>query len=292
MPCVHPMQAWRTEGKITSAGEYLAGALTFDHRKKDGRTMYIPCGTCIGCTKSKAQGWALRCLLELQQHECGTMTTLTYNPKNEPITLIKRHLQLFHKRLRRRKAARSIRHFSSGEYGEENGRPHYHTILFGAHEKLDRDRIQDAWGLGHAHTVAVTPSAIGYVAGYCAKKYNAAKGTNHERLDETTGELYEHQAEFIQMSRGGKNGQGIGGKARQYTNSWKDYAVMNGTRMPVPTYLHNAWKKIATEGEKEEHEYEKYLRSLTKERITEKHLEAQEQIEITKQRLQAQKRKL
>lgn len=279
MPCVHPMPAWQNN----------AGIVAF-WNKGDGRRLLLPCGTCIACHKSKAQGWALRCLLENQQHHSAVFTTLTYDNEHEPLTLQPRHLQLFHKRLRKdlAKQKRRIRQFASGEYGEQNGRPHYHDIIFGAHAEHDKQRIQDAWRMGNAYTVAVTPSAIGYTAGYCAKKYNAVKGINHERIDYTTGEIYTWRHEFIQMSRQ----PGIASHARELTNSWKDYAVLNGTRMPVPTYLHQAWEEIATEADKEEHEIEKYFRSLTKERITTKHLEAQELILKATQRLQAAKRKL
>lgn len=146
----------------------------------------------------------------------------------------------------------------------------------------------DAWQKGHAYTVPVTPPAIGYTAGYCAKKYNQVRSETHERINYETGELYKWQAEFLQMSRQ----PGIGGKARRYTNSWKDYAILNGTRIPVPPYLHKAWEQITTEAEKEEHEHERYLRSLTKERMTERQLSAQEQILRKAQELTADKRKL
>lgn len=255
------------------------------------RTMLLPCGTCIGCRKSKSQAWALRCLLELQLHDHATFTTLTYDPDHEPLTLSKRDLALFHKRLRRR-ATRPIRQFASGEYGETNGRPHYHDILFGCDARMDSQTIQEAWGMGHAYTVAVTPAAIGYTAGYCAKKYNSHGGLYHERIDYETGEVYNWQPEFLQMSRGGRNGEGIGGHARKHTASWKDFAILNGSRIPVPPYLHKAWEKIATEGQQEEHEHEKYLRTLTRDRITEYKLNAEEQIATAQQKLQSARRRL
>lgn len=277
MPCVHPMPAWQ---------ESEAGIVTFWDNGK-GRSLMIPCGTCIACKKSQSQAWALRCLLELHDHQSATFTTLTYAPKYEPITLKKRDLQLFNKRLRR-KATKPLRFFASGEYGEQNGRPHYHAILYGANAATDAARIEMAWGMGNAYTVAATPATIGYTAGYCAKKYNAVKGIDHDRIDYTTGEEYRYQSEFLQMSRN----PGIGGNARKYANSWKDYAVLNGTRIPVPKYFHKAWEEITTEGEKEEHQAERYLRSLTKERITTAHLNAQELILAKQKELQAEKRKL
>lgn len=270
------------------------GIVTF-WDKGDGRSLLIPCGTCIGCKKSQSQAWALRCILELQDHNAATFTTLTYSPEHEPRTLQKRHLQLFQKRLRK-KSTRTIRVFASGEYGEKNGRPHYHAILFGASAVEDANKIQVAWNMGNAYTIPATPATIGYTAGYCAKKYNRARlRSAYEHIDTETGEITYStkqpdgwQDEFIQMSRN----PGIGANARQHQQSWKDYAVINGTRIPVPKYFHKAWEQIATEGEKEEHNVEVYLRSLTKERITKEHLTAQELILDKMQELTAAKRKL
>lgn len=277
MPCVHPIEAWRND----------KGLVTLEFNKGDGAFLQLPCGKCIGCAKSKAQGWALRNLLELQDHKCAAAATLSYNDDALPLTLRPRDLQLFLKRLRKKSTDR-IRFFASGEYGEKNERPHYHAILYGLDAHRDRDRINTAWGQGHTYLDTVTPPAIGYIAGYCAKKYNKARSLTHERVDYQTGELYTWQEEFLQMSRK----PGIGASARRHTNSWRDYAILNGTRMPVPKYLHEAWKKITTESEKEEHDYEKYLKSLTKERMTKYHLEAQEQILKAQQNITNEKRKL
>lgn len=290
MPCVHPMPAWRTQ----------AGIITFDPRERAAsrEELQMPCGTCIGCNKSKAQAWALRCLLELQQHQSATFTTLTYEPGKEPTTgLSKRDLQLFLKRLRkkiRKESARTIRFFAAGEYGEKTNRPHYHAILFSCNAEMDRMAIEKTWGKGHAYTVPVTHRAISYTAGYCAKKYeNTIENKERWETDYETGEYYlAYQPPFLQMSRGGKQGSGIGGAARKHTESWRDYAVLNGTRFPVPEYLHQAWEETATAEEIENREHEKYLRSLTKERMTQKNLEAQEQIERTKQKLKAERRKI
>lgn len=274
------MPAW----KNTQTGIVTFGATP---GRRSDRDLQIPCGKCMGCQKSKAQAWALRCLLELQEHHSATFTTLTYDEKHLPKTLSKRDLQLFLKRLRKR-ADRPIRFFASGEYGDTTGRPHYHAILYGLECNSDRVRIDNAWRQGHAYTVAITPAAIGYTAGYCAKKYNAEKGTDHERVDYETGEVYEWQSAFIQMSRN----PGIGGKAREHAASWEDFAILNGTRIPVPEYLHKAWKETTTEQQLQEHNERQRLKSLTKERMTTLQLNAQEEIAKAQQKLQSARRRL
>lgn len=280
MPCHHPMPAWKTH----------AGIVTLDPKARAGSQseLKLPCGGCLGCRKAKAKEWALRCTLELHDHQHATFTTLTYDDKKLPPTLRRRDLQLFIKRLRRHTPNR-IRFFACGEYGEQNGRPHYHAILYGCSAPTDSDRINTAWSQGHTQTVAVTPAAIAYTAGYAAKKIGLKpEPVNKTVIDYETGEEYEWQEPFLQMSRN----PGIGGTARQHTKSWRDYAILNGTRIPVPKYLHKAWQKTATTEQIENREHEQYLKQLTKERITERMLEAEEQIAIAQQKLQAEKRKL
>lgn len=210
----------------------------------------------MGCERDKNRAWMLRAHLELKEHKAAAFTTLTYAPESLPPTLQKRHLQLFLKRLRRqrqRSKATAIRFFASGEYGEKDGRPHYHAILFGA-SREDAEDIQKAWPHGHAFTVNATEAAIAYVAGYTAKKQGQRQQAKEERVDEETGEVYTFQPPFLQMSLK----PGIGGAARdKFTQSWRSFAVHNGTKQPVPRFLHEAWKKQATTQQLEKLEEEK-----------------------------------
>lgn len=275
------MPAWKSH----------AGIVTLNPTQRAGskETLLLPCGTCLGCRKAKAKGWALRCLLELHDHKQATFTTLTYDDVRVPNTLQKRDLQLFIKRLRRSLPTKSLRFFACGEYGEKNSRPHYHAILYGLSADKDNSRINLAWAQGITRTYAVTPSAIAYTAGYTAKKYLSPRQNSEEHINYSTGEIYKWQAPFLQMSR--RNG--IGSTAKQFTSSWRDFAILNGTRLPVPQYLHKAWEEIATTTEKEELEYEKYQRSvLTRHTLTEYRLKAQEQIAEAETNLQAEKRRL
>lgn len=299
MPCNYPMPAWKTH----------AGTVVLNKSERQIRNvkeqMQLPCGACAGCRKAKAQEWTLRCLLELQEHRTATFTTLTYDDQYLPETLQWRDMQLFLKRLRKsappckqceackaeqRCTANKLRFFACGEYGEKKQRPHYHAILFGISATEDAGRIKMAWHQGFTTNEAVTPARIAYTAGYVQKKYGEPKPLNAEYVNYETGEVYEWQQPFIQMSRGGRTGHGIGGSARRHTASWRDFAILNGTRMPVPKYLHEAWKEATTGEEREEKEHEQYLRKLTKERITTRQLEAQEAIINANNRLQAERR--
>lgn len=287
--CYHPVLGWQSRpgGRVTFGDSSVPGAAALD----------LPCQTCRGCREAQAKAWALRCQLELQQHTRAAFTTLTYDDAHVPVTLSRRHLQLYLKRLRkshhkRRKSARPLRFFACGEYGEQNFRPHFHAIIYGLGE-TDSDLVHEAWGLGFTRTDAVTPARIAYTAGYTAKKLEHFKLEREERVDYTTGEIYTYQPPFLQMSRGGRNGQGIGSHAREWINSWRLYAVANGYKMPVPRYLHEAWKKQASPSQLEDLLTEKLNYAATKsDSLSDKRLKAAETIALAKHGLQKSKRTL
>lgn len=243
----------------------------------------------MGCREQKAKAWAIRCQLEMQDHGKAAFSTLTYTPKKRPVTLQKRHLQLFLKRLRktlaRQKPTRHIRFFAAGEYGERTKLPHYHAIIYGASTD-DKETIQKAWGMGHVDTANATPASIAYVAGYSAKKYGENREAQTERVDPETGEVYTYQPPFLQMSRR----PGIGATAKKkYRDSWRSFAIMNGVKYPVPRYFHEHWKDTATDKEKEHLENEKHeLMKII--RQTPQQREAQAEIAKQKHRLKAAKR--
>lgn len=274
MPCYHPLSAWRTrEGKIS-----LRPVPHLDRLR-------LPCGGCIGCRTANARAWAFRCHLELAQHRTAVFSTLTYRDETLPVTLQIRHPQLWLKRLRKALGpTRPIRFFLCGEYGEQTHRPHYHAILYGLSE-LDRHIIEETWQLGNTRTEAATPARIAYCAGYSAKKIGW-KLERGERIDPETGEVYEWQPPFTTMSRR----PGIGGHARQWPQSWRLYAIHQGKRMPVPRFLHEAWKQIASPQEVDRLLREKAKIALTR-NTTDDTIRAGEQIAIAKQALQANKRK-
>lgn len=228
MACFHPLRAWRLPGGGTTLREPSCVGAVF---------MRLPCGGCVGCRLARAREWALRCTLELREHDSSSWGTLTYDDDHVPPTLRKAHLSGFIKRLRAR--GERIRFFASGEYGERTGRPHYHPILFGLR---DDSLVQACWPYGHTRMYPVTPEGISYVAGYCSKKVGW-KLESGERVDLETGEVYEWQAPFLLMSRR----PGIGAAARLFSASWRRFAVHGGSPMPVPRYLHEAWLRTASD---------------------------------------------
>lgn len=312
MACYHPIPAWRTTG-----GEGIKGApyrtgqrVQLGRPAPDSQPLQLPCGTCLGCRSTRAQHWSLRCRLEAAHHIHTSIATLTYDEQALPPTLQKRALQLWMKRLRQETKKR-IRYFACGEYGERFGRPHYHAILFGIRE--DSRAIQGTWSrhdpactycsdnqkrfcvnkipLGNVYTDNVSPEAINYVTGYTAKKLGWINKDESERLDASTGELFTYQPPFQIMSRGGRNGHGLGSRAREHYKSWATYAVNDGVHLSVPRYYKEAYKQQATQLEQEDNQFEKYKKSLVTPQLTQSQLQQKEDLHATRNRLYGSLRK-
>lgn len=273
MPCFHPLQAWRANGNVT-----------LGLQPNDGQSLQLPCGNCLGCRTARAQAWALRCQLELQEHRNAIFTTITYADEHKPLTLDKAHLSAFVKKLRKTASDR-LRFFASGEYGETTNRPHYHAIIYGLSER-EIPQLEAAWQKGHIDADKATPANIAYTAGYCSKKIGYRR-LSHERVDANTGEVYQWQPPFIQMSRN----PGIGNIARdKYLNAWRLYAIKDGHKMSVPRYFKQKWKDTAAAEELEKLEEE--LRKLNLHAPGKAELKAAEQNAEARQKLIGEKRKL
>lgn len=141
-------------------------------------------------------------MLESGLRSDNTFITLTYSDENLPIgssevfgpmkpsypTLLKPHVQLWLKRLRKEIAPLRIRYFVVGEYGDVSNRPHYHVALFGypncqrgktfyrmtGHTQKSCcahcDLIMKTWGLGAVLLGSLTAESSQYIAGYVTKK--------------------------------------------------------------------------------------------------------------------------
>lgn len=252
MACTQPQRAWQSPG-----GGPIAWREPVD--RKDGTSHFrIPCGRCLSCRLSRARDWAIRCSLELRNHNRACWCTLTYDDAHLPSTLRPEHLSGFIKRLRKNagsEATGNIRFFGCGEYGERFGRPHYHAILFGIAESKV---VEKSWRAGRVQVDSLSPAAIAYVAGYCTKKAQQnSYWKRNETFDPETGEvLYEYpdftlhptpwQTPFLRMSRR----PGIGAvQKEQFRDSWRSTAIWHGREVPAPRTFREYWKNTATDQE-------------------------------------------
>lgn len=213
--------------------------------------MGLPCGQCIGCKQERAKQWAIRMMHETSLYTSNSYITLTYNEQNYPEdhSLDKTHFQLFMKRLRKKYEPKIIRYYQCGEYGDENGRPHYHAILFN-HEFEDQkfwkmikgnkhytsETLDKLWQKGYCTISDVTFDTCSYVASYITKKVTGKKADKHYRsLDPSTGEILQLQPEYSTMSRR----PGIG---KEWYDKFKgdaypsDFLIQKGHKMKPPAY--------------------------------------------------------
>lgn len=240
----------------------------------------IPCGKCIGCRLEYSRQWANRMMLECKYHSQSWFITLTYDDLHIPrsyygdpstgealpsLTLSKRDLQLFFKRLRKQ-TGQNFRYYACGEYGENTHRPHYHFIVFGL--ELDdikflrnadnfiyytSDTIAKAWSeydnysgertsLGYHMVCNVSWETCAYVARYVTKKLNGSAADFYN--------TFNLQPEFCIMSR-------KPGIARQYFDENADdilkYQSINistptgGRQFRPPRYYDKLFDIIAPE---------------------------------------------
>ncbi|UDN67761.1 replication initiator protein [robinz microvirus RP_110] len=213
MPCYCPIKAWYS-GDLTESGKR---EIVFKReRSKFGHSLDLPCGRCVGCRLERSRQWAVRCMHEKKMHDRSAFVTLTYDEQHVPYggTLVRRQLQLFMKRLRK-KLGRGIRFYACGEYGDEFGRPHYHLLLFNVDfpdgvlcghgkrgEPLYRsDLLYELWPYGTNYVGAVTFDSCAYVARYILKKVNGAPASDHYSVLCEHGEIVDREPEFTVMSR-------------------------------------------------------------------------------------------
>ena len=149
----------------------------------------IPCGQCMDCKLANARNWTIRILHECVISKKAAFLTLTYNDASLPEngSLVKRHLQLFIKRLRSRlfrDFGVLIRYYAAGEYGSLSCRPHYHLIIFGwnfpdrrlysrgksGYSYFRSPLVESIWNYGFSSVGDVTYNSASYVARYVTKK--------------------------------------------------------------------------------------------------------------------------
>lgn len=277
MPCYHPTNAYRLEGRRGLSFHASDAAHAVESFK-------VACGQCHGCRLDRASSMGLRCLHEAKMQIGGMpnnqFVTLTYNNENLPEhgVLLKEHIQKFMRDLRdyvhrhidppqgenesletyRARLSR-IRYYACGEYGPKDWRPHYHLIIFGFRfpdlkragkgksgmQLFQSDLLDKIWGKGFGNIGDVTFKSASYVARYCMKKINGVAAEKHYgRVDLETGEIYKLPKEFALMSLK----PGIGESwFRKYGDQVKnfDYVVVDGRKVPVPKYYDRLLVRMA-----------------------------------------------
>lgn len=245
MACLSPLEGWYSRERTASGKR----AIVF--RKELGyfdMPVSVPCGQCIKCRLEYSRQWAMRCMHEASLHEENAFITLTYDDDHLPLlgSLRKRDYQLFMKRLRSRYRDRRIRFYHCGEYGERSKRPHYHALLFGfdfpdkvpwtcreGNQVWRSSALEGLWTAGLSEIGEVTFESAAYCARYMVGKF---KSKDKEEVEKYYGG---REPEYCTMSRGGKNGHGIGSewfekyRCEVYA---QDSVIVRGKEVKPPKY--------------------------------------------------------
>lgn len=274
-------------------------------------------GGVFGCLLDKGADWATRSVIEAKQWKNNCFITLTYNNENIPkvkgtnkLTLKKRDLQLFFKRLRKHhKGIESriwkeefeypIRYFACGEYGTQTKRPHYHIGIFNwipddlkplTENKygdilFTSKEISKLWeNKGFVTVGAMTYESASYIARYTLKKIHENK-----EIYKDTGQ----EKEFVETSRRG--GIGINGftNEKEFEKIKNNMCVITKNKQgikfkKIPQFIKNKWKEQdrLEYFEKTDKEREKTEKAI-KEKMAKSDMEIDEYIRKQKQILVA-----
>lgn len=254
MPCYSPLRGFKDKN---------TGGITFKRGNHAGADMRVPCGQCLGCRDDYGKHWAARIVHEatLWRHNC--FITLTYRDKAlctpdqlekglylpDHGSLVKSHFQNFMKRLREHFKGRCIRYYQCGEYGDENGRPHYHACLFNVrfddqcfhsnnygNPLFTSETLEDLWSYGYATIGELTYDSAAYTAGYIFKKVTGSRAHDHYLRFDDYGNPYWLEPEYVAMSRGSNKWEkekGLGGLGKKWIECYHE-DVFPSDELPIP----------------------------------------------------------
>lgn len=220
---------------------------SYDHKycKNSVQEIERPCGNCIACKITKVQNWTTRLV-----HEARTSTiqplfiTLTYSDDDQ-YSLDYNDLNKFHTGLRSSIYPKRFTYFSVGEYGENYGRPHYHSILYNYHfsnktyykrsasgrKLFNSPELDKRWTHGFANYAYADESAMKYCAGYTLKKmigdqYRGQAKIEHYGYRETERSFASRNPAI-----------GLRWLIKNYKQfADKDYCIIDSTPVPIPPY--------------------------------------------------------
>lgn len=244
MSCLHPIDATRLP-----SGEVKL------YVHPGGDPLSLPCGQCIECRLSRARMWSVRCMHEAQMHSENSFVTLTYDDDHLPADgqLDYPQVQKFLKRLR--KGYKPFRFFLSGEYGDENDRPHYHICFFGLdfddkrywsrprnHNLYRSPTLERLWPYGSCLIGSLTYESAGYTARYCVKKITGKAAFAHYLRTRPDGTQFQLVPPFMRCSLKPGIGEHWFRKFCHQVHD-RDYIIQDGVKVNVPAYYDKLLKR-------------------------------------------------
>lgn len=249
---------------------------------------------------SQSQAWAIRALHELQvpanglKPWTGCFITLTYDDEHLPSDHSVDVSEWQHFTARTRKALGPFRFLHCGEYGDDNGRPHYHACIFGLDFRDDRyhwklsnghplfrsPTLEKLWTKGQSYIGELTYESAAYVARYTLKKVTGVSA------DEYYGT---RKPPYMTMSR--RPGLGAAWFEKFKSDVFPDdFVVLNGKKARVPTYYDTLLERHQPElleqlRQKRKERVEELAEDLTEERLREKEIYQRARIKLLKREL-------
>lgn len=162
----------------------------------------VPCGKCYACREAVQNDWIFRLKQELKNAKQAHFVTFTYDPEHVPLkdvqelrydnisgepytvsvgsclTVKKKDVQNYLKRLRKRLEPESLRYYAVSEYGSEGLRPHYHILFFYSGNQDIRNIYGKDWPYGFIYVGSVTDASISYVTKYVFKDGKQPPGSD------------------------------------------------------------------------------------------------------------------
>jgi len=177
--------------------------------------------------------------------------TLTYDDDHLPSDggLHYSEYQRFMKYLRAEFPDQRIRFYMAGEYGSDNGRPHFHACLFNfqfkdlvflrnsptGHPLFRSPTLERLWPKGYSSVGSMTFQAAAYVARYIMKKLDGEGLRSYSAVDTITGEVIQRRPEFNRCSL--KPGIGSAWFAKFHSDVFpRDAVIVDGSPVRVPRY--------------------------------------------------------
>lgn len=168
---------------------------------------FVRCGkvSCDHCKSVKRKYWLGRLAAEAFTADAVRFVTLTYNEKSldaRAKSLDPEHFKDYSK-VRRKKW--NFRHFSVGEYGDANGRPHWHSLQFYYGEIPDD------------------------ILGFSTENYGWAKGNSEYELPRSIAGTVAYIYDYV--DKGGKQLRPSPGIGKRYLLNYARHLARNGHRL-------------------------------------------------------------
>ena len=111
-------------------------------------------------------------MADFEGHKDTCFFTLTYEDSFLPSHGSLKHsdFSAFMKRLRKESGIEGMKYLMCGEYGETNGRAHYHAVLRGLPAtRSTASLIKKSWNRGRVHVGECNFNSVSYTSGYILK---------------------------------------------------------------------------------------------------------------------------